>query len=328
MEVVGVLLLGGTVFVAIIALSLAWRKKKIAAWTAHAADLGLDLSDGGSFGHPEMMGRYRGHLVSLGIRVYGSGKHKQTYTRASATLPRETPAGLAVSNEGFFSGVGKLFGAQDIQVGDPMVDEAFVIKGQDEGGVSALMRHEGLFNPLKSLCSGRGGIANGEAWSEAHGWVSEGYALRSQLDDVCDVADAVSEGLGRPAPGLKPKPQLPPPDMESLHRPPPPAAELPPPDPLQKLADRMLLRREREEILALLTEPRVLDLVVEGVENTRGGSGRSLMGTVGAVAVELRYPAERAEELSELKRGDRIGLLARCTGWEDFTRRTVFEVMS
>jgi hypothetical protein len=45
---------------------------------------------------------------------------------------------LAVYRKGFFSGLGRLVGLHDIEVGDPEFDEVFVIKGNDEAKVRDL----------------------------------------------------------------------------------------------------------------------------------------------------------------------------------------------
>ena len=55
-----------------------------------------------------------------------------TYTRMRA--PYVNPEGFrfTIYRKGFFSDLGKLLGMQDIEVGDPEFDEAFIIKGNDE----------------------------------------------------------------------------------------------------------------------------------------------------------------------------------------------------
>jgi hypothetical protein len=48
--------------------------------------------------------------------------------------PYVNPEGFrfSIHRNGVFTNLGKLFGMQDIEVGDPEFDEAFVIKGTDE----------------------------------------------------------------------------------------------------------------------------------------------------------------------------------------------------
>ena len=54
--------------------------------------------------------------------------------------PYVNPEGFrfTIYRKGLFSDLGKLLGMQDIEVGDPEFDEAFIIKGNDESRVREL----------------------------------------------------------------------------------------------------------------------------------------------------------------------------------------------
>ena len=54
--------------------------------------------------------------------------------------PYVNPEGFrfTIYRKSFFSDMGKLLGMQDIEVGDPEFDEAFIIKGNDETRVRSL----------------------------------------------------------------------------------------------------------------------------------------------------------------------------------------------
>ena len=49
------------------------------------------------------------------------------------------PSGMALRREQFFSGLDKLLGAQDIEVGDPQIDGALMIEGSDPIGIRSLV---------------------------------------------------------------------------------------------------------------------------------------------------------------------------------------------
>jgi hypothetical protein len=326
------------------------RKRNNERWMAASQRLKLQFEPATGFGRPRMWGTYRGHPVTLDIRVYGSGKSQKTYTRAEVNLSSELPRGLAVSNEHFFSGVGKFFGSQDIQVGKPALDDAFVIKGDNEHEVRALFASAGLLHPLQKLCNQRGGVSGNAAWVEIFGFIHDANKMSLMLDQVVDVAQAFDKALGAPPPPTLvpedthvPVERTPPPEIPRQPAPPIPSTRTatsppplrpasrsapakPPEDPLQRLAERMLMRRERLEILETLTDPRSLQIEVTTVEDTREADGKSLVGTVGKVTVEVRYPPDRGHEIEGMTRGDQVGLTARCTGWEDFRRRAVFEI--
>lgn len=70
--------------------------------------------------------------VTLDTYAVSNGKSSTTYTRMRA--PYVNPDGFmfAVYRKGIFSDLGKWMGMQDVTVGHPEFDEAFVIKGNDE----------------------------------------------------------------------------------------------------------------------------------------------------------------------------------------------------
>lgn len=125
------------VFGLIVWFGLNQSKKRQQMYAQAAAQLGLESFAKGSFGHPTLSGTYRGFTVGVDIEVHGSGKHKTSYTRFKVAYPGRMPKGLNVVKEGLVSKIGKFFGGQDIQVGDPVLDNALLIKGQDPGQVVA-----------------------------------------------------------------------------------------------------------------------------------------------------------------------------------------------
>jgi hypothetical protein len=76
--------------------------------------------------------------VTLDTYAVSSGHSHITFTRIRA--PYVNPEGFrfTIYRKGFFSDLGKLLGMQDIEVGEPEFDEAFIIKGNDEHRVQVL----------------------------------------------------------------------------------------------------------------------------------------------------------------------------------------------
>jgi hypothetical protein len=61
-----------------------------------------------------------------------------TYTRMRAPFVNQDGFQFTIYRTGIFSGLGKWFGMQDVEVGYPEFDDAFVIKGNDEAKLRAL----------------------------------------------------------------------------------------------------------------------------------------------------------------------------------------------
>ncbi|MCA8915004.1 MAG: hypothetical protein KDB90_06295 [Planctomycetes bacterium] len=129
------------VIVAVVVGLIAWgahNQKKIREnWAMFARKNGLQMQ--GSKTRPTIQGWLGPVYITLNTIVRGSGKNRTTYTQYHATINAPMPAGIVLYKEGFFSKVGKVFGGQDVQIGDPVIDNAFIIKAQDLLGVHNLL---------------------------------------------------------------------------------------------------------------------------------------------------------------------------------------------
>ncbi len=67
-----------------------------------------------------------------------TAKPPTTYTRLRAPYVNKDDFRFTIYRKGFFSDLGKLLGMQDVEVGYPDFDEAFIIKGNDETKLRAL----------------------------------------------------------------------------------------------------------------------------------------------------------------------------------------------
>jgi hypothetical protein len=72
--------------------------------------------------------------------------------------------GFTIYRKGFFSALGKLLGMQDIEVGDPDFDEAFVIKGNDEGKVCGLFANPKIRQMIQDQPKVRLTVKDSEGW--------------------------------------------------------------------------------------------------------------------------------------------------------------------
>ncbi|MDF1597265.1 MAG: hypothetical protein P1T08_14400 [Acidimicrobiia bacterium] len=125
--------------VAVVSLAMLNHRQTIAQWTEAATQLGLDLNPGGMFSSPRMDGLISGLVVSVHTITKGSGNNQQRYTRFQVEYPsigfefelsRQTKVG------GFFR---RMVGMQDVEIGDPSFDDAFVVKTNDRDRMSAYL---------------------------------------------------------------------------------------------------------------------------------------------------------------------------------------------
>jgi hypothetical protein len=107
-------------------------------WRQLSEEIGAAFVQGGVWKGNKVQAQVRPWMITLDTFAVHTQHTHVTYTRMRA--PYVNPEGFrfTIYRKGFFSELGKLLGMQDIEVGDPEFDEAFIIKGNDEGRVRTL----------------------------------------------------------------------------------------------------------------------------------------------------------------------------------------------
>lgn len=116
---------------------LIWHKlssdKLMRTWNRVAERLDLKSSSQGVsiFGTPTIKGRIESILVKVDIIQRGSGRNSQSYTRYQAQFPKALGFGFFIRTHGMLDNIAKIFGAEDIEIGDPSFDSSYLIRGGD-----------------------------------------------------------------------------------------------------------------------------------------------------------------------------------------------------
>lgn len=118
------------------------RGKGKSAWQEAGMELGIACEAGGILSGPRLQGTVDGIRIEVDTHTQHSGNSSVTYTRYVAWHPAPIGLGLSVARQGAWRGVAKLFGVQDIEVGDPDFDAAVVVKGRDPAAVQAFLTPE------------------------------------------------------------------------------------------------------------------------------------------------------------------------------------------
>lgn len=118
------------------------RRKAEERWRDFAHQAGLVVTPGNFFTHPTVGGVYGGFNVDLRTVARSSGQNSTTYTVMTVALPIGNRLMLQFYKEGVLSKIGKALGTQDVQVGDPRFDQAFMIKSNAPEYVSGLLTPE------------------------------------------------------------------------------------------------------------------------------------------------------------------------------------------
>ncbi len=99
--------------------------------------------------------------------VVGGSSYEHEYTRGLVEFISPDGFKLLITQQGFIDNVGKLFGAQDIQIGDTQFDKKFMVKSNDETKALLTLSNNSILKALQQLKTIRLDITNDEGiWSE------------------------------------------------------------------------------------------------------------------------------------------------------------------
>ena len=146
-------------------------------WSQIAADIGGDYVDGGFFGKDVLAYRHGEWQILLDTYTVSNGKTSTTYTRMRAPFENLDGLQFKIYREGFFSSIGKMFGAQDIEIGDRFFDDSFIIKGNSERKIKEFL----LDAEVKSLIHAQPRIHL--EIKDNEGWF--GPAFPEGVDELC-----------------------------------------------------------------------------------------------------------------------------------------------
>ena len=133
-------------------------------WRQLGDEAGTEFVEGGFWKGSKVQAHVGPWTVTLDTHTVHTGHAHFTYTRMRA--PYVNPEGLrfTVYRKGFFSELGKLLGMQDIEVGDPEFDEAFIVKGTDEFKVRELFADPEVRSLLLAQPEVRLEVKDSEGW--------------------------------------------------------------------------------------------------------------------------------------------------------------------
>ncbi len=105
----------------------------------------------GTFNKPDKV--YAFHepwMVVLDTYTVSTGKSSQRFTRIRTPYVYRDDFIFQIYRKNIFSNIGKRLGVQDVEVGYPAFDEAFIIQGNDERKLRMLLESQALRQLIKS----------------------------------------------------------------------------------------------------------------------------------------------------------------------------------
>jgi hypothetical protein len=115
-------------------------------WRQLSVEIGGQYVDGGFWEGDKVVARTGPWTTTLDTctRTVDNSSTPTTYTRLRAPFVNPDGFRFAIYRKHLFSGLGRLLGLQDIEIGEPFFDEEFVIKGNSDERVRALFANPRL----------------------------------------------------------------------------------------------------------------------------------------------------------------------------------------
>ncbi|MFI5459760.1 MAG: DUF3137 domain-containing protein [Isosphaerales bacterium] len=139
-------------------------RDKEEVWRQLCQEIGAEFVEGGFWKGNKVQVHVKPWTITLDTYTVNTQHSHVTYTRMRAPYVNPESFRFTIYRKGFFSELGKLLGMQDIEVGDPEFDEAFIIKGNDVARVQNLFADARLRELIKVQTTIRLDVKDSEGW--------------------------------------------------------------------------------------------------------------------------------------------------------------------
>ena len=137
---------------------------KAEVWRRRAEEVGGQFVEGGFFGRDEVIVRVGEWTLTLDTHTVSTGKTTVTFTRMRAPYVNGDGFRFDIYRKTVFSGLGKLLGMQDVEVGVRDIDDDFIIKGTNEGQLRTLFADPRVCDLLRGQPAIRLLVKDDEGW--------------------------------------------------------------------------------------------------------------------------------------------------------------------
>ena len=144
---------------------MAWfGPRKDEVWRQLSEAIGAEFVAGGFWKGSKVQVYVKPWTITLDTHTESTNDSNATYTRIRA--PYVNPEGFrfTIYRAGIFSELGKLLGMQDIEVGEPEFDQAFIVKANDETKTVNLLADRTIRGLIQDQPRFRLEVRDNEGW--------------------------------------------------------------------------------------------------------------------------------------------------------------------
>ncbi|MGB8981448.1 MAG: hypothetical protein WCC12_06205 [Anaerolineales bacterium] len=133
-------------------------------WSQLSQEIGAEYEEGGFLKAGKVVLSHRQWEITLDTYTVHSGNSHITYTRMRAPYVNRDGFRFNIYRKNIFSGIGKLFGMEDIEIGDSFFDDEFIIQGEPEHLVKSLLTNGEVRRLIESQPDIHFQVKDDEGW--------------------------------------------------------------------------------------------------------------------------------------------------------------------
>jgi len=133
-------------------------------WGRLSEEIGAQFAPGGFWKRAKVQKQVDRWTILLDTFNRNQGKHNHVVTRLRAPFINPDGFRFTFYQAGPLSALGRVLGMQDVEIGDPEFDDAFVVKGNDESRLVDLFADPKLRDLFASLPRMRLEVKDSEGW--------------------------------------------------------------------------------------------------------------------------------------------------------------------
>jgi hypothetical protein len=152
-------------------------------WRELCRQIKADYVQGGFWNRDKVQAHFRQWTITLDTYTESHGKSRHTYTRMRAPYINADNFYFRIYRTGIFTGIGKFFGMQDIEIGDRWFDDEFVIQANDESRAIRFFSNQRIRELIRRQTDIHLTVKDDEGWF--------GASFPDGVDELCFTVSGV-----------------------------------------------------------------------------------------------------------------------------------------
>ena len=156
-------------------------------WSQLSREIGAEYQEGGFFKEGKIVLSHREWEITLDTYTVHTGKVTIIYTRMRAPYVNRDGFRFNIYRKSAFSWLGKLFGVEDIEVGEAFFDEEFIIQGEPEILVRSMLNNSRIRQLIQDQKDIHFQVKDDDGWFKSR--FPEGVDELSMADWISTLGD-------------------------------------------------------------------------------------------------------------------------------------------